>query len=72
MSITPQSSLPPVPPRLDLIPHRPQNPAGASSPGVTSKVSPRALLTLVHVWLCSSSSVVPEPLAGHVAHCDDL
>lgn len=39
MSMTPQSSLPPVPPRLDLLPHRPTNPAGASSPGVTTKVA---------------------------------
>uniref|UniRef100_A0AAX7TSU6 E3 ubiquitin-protein ligase CBL n=1 Tax=Astatotilapia calliptera TaxID=8154 RepID=A0AAX7TSU6_ASTCA len=37
MSGTPQSSLPPVPPRLDLLPHRPPNPPGASSPGVSSK-----------------------------------
>ncbi|KAJ7990462.1 hypothetical protein DPEC_G00300560 [Dallia pectoralis] len=39
MSVTPQSSLPPVPPRLDLLQHRPPNPPGASSPGATSKVS---------------------------------
>lgn len=39
MSMAPQSSLPPVPPRLDLLPHRPPNPPGASSPGLTSKVS---------------------------------
>lgn len=37
MSGTPQSSLPPVPPRLDLLPHRTPNPPGASSPGVSSK-----------------------------------
>uniref|UniRef100_A0A3Q4MHA3 E3 ubiquitin-protein ligase CBL n=1 Tax=Neolamprologus brichardi TaxID=32507 RepID=A0A3Q4MHA3_NEOBR len=37
MSGTPQSSLPPVPPRLDLLPQRPPNPPGASSPGVSSK-----------------------------------
>ncbi|CAF97501.1 unnamed protein product [Tetraodon nigroviridis] len=37
LSITPP--LPPVPPRLDLITHRPQNPPGASSPGVTSKAA---------------------------------
>ncbi|XP_069080943.1 E3 ubiquitin-protein ligase CBL isoform X3 [Pleurodeles waltl] len=30
-------SLPPVPPRLDLPPHRAPNPLGASSPGTTSK-----------------------------------
>lgn len=48
LSSTPQAELPPVPPRLDLIIHRPQNPPGASSPGVTSKVSRRALLTLTH------------------------
>nr|XP_057935826.1 E3 ubiquitin-protein ligase CBL [Doryrhamphus excisus] len=39
MSMAPQSSLPPVPPRLDLLPHRPPNPPGASSPGVTAKVA---------------------------------
>ncbi|XP_061637079.1 E3 ubiquitin-protein ligase CBL isoform X1 [Phyllopteryx taeniolatus] len=39
MSMTPQSSLPPVPPRLDLLPHRPPNPPGASSPGVTTKAA---------------------------------
>ncbi|KAK9520835.1 hypothetical protein VZT92_020695 [Zoarces viviparus] len=39
MSMAPQSSLPPVPPRLDLLPHRPPNPPGASSPGVTSKAA---------------------------------
>ncbi|XP_049582605.1 E3 ubiquitin-protein ligase CBL isoform X2 [Syngnathus scovelli] len=37
VSMTPQSSLPPVPPRLDLLPHRPPNPPGASSPGLTTK-----------------------------------
>lgn len=65
------SSLPPVPPRLDLFPHRPQNPPGASSPGVTSKVSHRAHLNLVPVWLWSSSSAAPESLTGLVADCDD-
>uniref|UniRef100_A0A667XHS1 E3 ubiquitin-protein ligase CBL n=1 Tax=Myripristis murdjan TaxID=586833 RepID=A0A667XHS1_9TELE len=39
LSLTPQSSLPPVPPRLDLLQHRPPNPPGASSPGVTSKAA---------------------------------
>ncbi|MCI4385768.1 hypothetical protein PGIGA_G00054570 [Pangasianodon gigas] len=39
LSMPPQTSLPPVPPRLDLIPHRPPNPPGASSPGATSKAS---------------------------------
>uniref|UniRef100_A0A3P9QF72 E3 ubiquitin-protein ligase CBL n=1 Tax=Poecilia reticulata TaxID=8081 RepID=A0A3P9QF72_POERE len=39
MSMPPQSSLPPVPPRLDLLPHRPPNPPGASSPGATSKAA---------------------------------
>ncbi|XP_017288860.1 E3 ubiquitin-protein ligase CBL isoform X2 [Kryptolebias marmoratus] len=39
MSMPPQSSLPPVPPRLDLLPHRPPNPPGASSPGLSSKAS---------------------------------
>uniref|UniRef100_A0A8C4EQA1 E3 ubiquitin-protein ligase CBL n=1 Tax=Dicentrarchus labrax TaxID=13489 RepID=A0A8C4EQA1_DICLA len=39
MSMAPQSSLPPVPPRLDLLPHRPPNPPGASSPGVTTKAA---------------------------------
>ncbi|XP_069546346.1 E3 ubiquitin-protein ligase CBL [Brachyistius frenatus] len=39
LSMPPQSSLPPVPPRLDLLPHRPPNPPGASSPGVTSKAA---------------------------------
>ncbi|XP_070684877.1 E3 ubiquitin-protein ligase CBL [Pempheris klunzingeri] len=38
MSMPPQS-LPPVPPRLDLLPHRPPNPPGASSPGVTTKAA---------------------------------
>ncbi|KAG9351462.1 hypothetical protein JZ751_022712 [Albula glossodonta] len=37
VSITPQASLPPVPPRLDLLQQRPPNPPGASSPGATSK-----------------------------------
>ncbi|XP_061829230.1 E3 ubiquitin-protein ligase CBL [Nerophis lumbriciformis] len=39
MSIAPHSSLPPVPPRLDLLTHRPPNLPGASSPGVTNKVA---------------------------------
>uniref|UniRef100_A0A8C5DUN1 E3 ubiquitin-protein ligase CBL n=1 Tax=Gouania willdenowi TaxID=441366 RepID=A0A8C5DUN1_GOUWI len=39
MSMAPQASLPPVPPRLDLLPHRPSNPPGASSPGVTTKAA---------------------------------
>ncbi|XP_033832400.1 E3 ubiquitin-protein ligase CBL [Periophthalmus magnuspinnatus] len=39
MSVAPQSSLPPVPPRLDLLPPRPSNSPGASSPGVTSKAA---------------------------------
>ncbi|KAI1893777.1 hypothetical protein AGOR_G00127160 [Albula goreensis] len=39
MSMAPQASLPPVPPRLDLLQHRPPNPPGASSPGATSKVA---------------------------------
>ncbi|KAI4904555.1 hypothetical protein NFI96_029620 [Prochilodus magdalenae] len=38
LSMPPQASLPPVPPRLDLLQHRPPNPPGASSPGATSKV----------------------------------
>ncbi|KAL7831770.1 hypothetical protein AOLI_G00293180 [Acnodon oligacanthus] len=37
LSMAPQASLPPVPPRLDLLQHRPPNPPGASSPGATSK-----------------------------------
>ncbi|NP_001007331.1 E3 ubiquitin-protein ligase CBL [Danio rerio] len=37
MSISPQPVVPPVPPRLDLLPLRPTNPPGASSPGATSK-----------------------------------
>ncbi|XP_017574128.1 E3 ubiquitin-protein ligase CBL isoform X2 [Pygocentrus nattereri] len=37
LSVAPQASLPPVPPRLDLLQHRPPNPPGASSPGATSK-----------------------------------
>ncbi|XP_056612618.1 E3 ubiquitin-protein ligase CBL isoform X1 [Triplophysa dalaica] len=37
MSVAPQSTVPPVPPRLDLHPLRPTNPPGASSPGATSK-----------------------------------
>ncbi|KAL7848725.1 hypothetical protein SRHO_G00203480 [Serrasalmus rhombeus] len=37
LSMPPQASLPPVPPRLDLLQHRPPNPPGASSPGATSK-----------------------------------
>lgn len=71
MSIPPQPSLPPVPPRLDLITHRPQNPPGASSPGVTSKVSRCALPAVVRVWLCHSSGEAPESLAGPVADCND-
>ncbi|XP_069038498.1 E3 ubiquitin-protein ligase CBL isoform X2 [Lepisosteus oculatus] len=39
MSMGPQASLPPVPPRLDLLQHRPANSPGASSPGATSKAS---------------------------------
>ncbi|XP_048839105.1 LOW QUALITY PROTEIN: E3 ubiquitin-protein ligase CBL-like [Brienomyrus brachyistius] len=37
ISMAPQASLPPVPPRLDLLGQRPSNQAGASSPGATSK-----------------------------------
>ncbi|XP_066534233.1 E3 ubiquitin-protein ligase CBL isoform X2 [Hoplias malabaricus] len=43
LSMAPQSSLPPVPPRLDLLQHRPPNPPGASSPGATSKDKPLPL-----------------------------
>ncbi|XP_064207010.1 E3 ubiquitin-protein ligase CBL-like isoform X1 [Anguilla rostrata] len=39
VSTTPQASLPPVPPRLDLLPPRPGTSSGASSPGSTSKAS---------------------------------
>ncbi|XP_059575931.1 E3 ubiquitin-protein ligase CBL-like [Alligator mississippiensis] len=42
-SMTPQASLPPVPPRLDLLQQRVSNPSGASSPGTTSKVVPSSL-----------------------------
>ncbi|XP_065137269.1 E3 ubiquitin-protein ligase CBL [Paramisgurnus dabryanus] len=38
LSVAPQSTVPPVPPRLDL-PQRPNNSPGASSPGATSKAS---------------------------------
>lgn len=37
-SVAPQATLPPVPPRLDLLQQRVSNPPGASSPGTTSKV----------------------------------
>lgn len=47
----PQTSLPPVPPRLDLIPHRPPNPPGASSPGATSKVNLKTLSCIARI-LC--------------------
>ncbi|KAL4647511.1 E3 ubiquitin-protein ligase CBL-like isoform X1 [Arapaima gigas] len=39
MSMAPQATLPPVPPRLDLLQHRSPNSSGASSPGATSKAS---------------------------------
>ncbi|XP_014350702.1 E3 ubiquitin-protein ligase CBL [Latimeria chalumnae] len=39
ISVAPPSSLPPVPPRLDLLQYRSSNPPGASSPGTTSKAS---------------------------------
>ncbi|KAJ8267054.1 hypothetical protein GJAV_G00137780 [Gymnothorax javanicus] len=39
MSTTPQASLPPVPPRLDLLQPRPSSTSGAGSPGTTSKAS---------------------------------
>ncbi|TRZ02059.1 hypothetical protein DNTS_031649 [Danionella cerebrum] len=39
LSILPQPVVPPVPPRLDLLPLRPTNPPGASSPGATSKAA---------------------------------
>ncbi|XP_053125160.1 E3 ubiquitin-protein ligase CBL isoform X2 [Hemicordylus capensis] len=42
-SMAPQASLPPVPPRLDLLQQRVQNPPGASSPGTTSKAIPGSL-----------------------------
>ncbi|KAM8927441.1 E3 ubiquitin-protein ligase CBL isoform 2-T2 [Pelodytes ibericus] len=38
LSISPQASLPPVPPRLDLLPQRPPNSSGACSPATSSKV----------------------------------
>ncbi|KAM4651275.1 E3 ubiquitin-protein ligase CBL [Discoglossus pictus] len=37
LSMGPQASLPPVPPRLDLLQQRPSNSTGACSPAVTSK-----------------------------------
>ncbi|XP_044295404.1 E3 ubiquitin-protein ligase CBL isoform X4 [Varanus komodoensis] len=42
-SMAPQASLPPVPPRLDLLQQRVSNPPGASSPGTTSKATPSSL-----------------------------
>ncbi|XP_060642936.2 E3 ubiquitin-protein ligase CBL [Anolis sagrei] len=42
-SVAPQASLPPVPPRLDLLQQRVSNPPGASSPGTTSKAAPGSL-----------------------------
>uniref|UniRef100_A0A8V5H8Q5 E3 ubiquitin-protein ligase CBL n=1 Tax=Melopsittacus undulatus TaxID=13146 RepID=A0A8V5H8Q5_MELUD len=42
-SVAPQATLPPVPPRLDLLQQRVSNPPGASSPGTTSKAAPGAL-----------------------------
>uniref|UniRef100_A0A8C5F7E9 E3 ubiquitin-protein ligase CBL n=1 Tax=Gadus morhua TaxID=8049 RepID=A0A8C5F7E9_GADMO len=39
MSLTPQASLPPVPPRLDLLQHRPASASGASSPVVSTKAA---------------------------------
>ncbi|MBN3300453.1 CBL ligase, partial [Amia calva] len=54
LSMGPQASLPPVPPRLDLLGHRPSNPPGASSPGATSKVGP------AHLVACSFFIPVTE------------
>ncbi|KAK2532786.1 Cbl [Columba guinea] len=42
-SVAPQATLPPVPPRLDLLQQRVSNPPGASSPGTTSKAAPGTL-----------------------------
>uniref|UniRef100_A0A8C0GTY3 E3 ubiquitin-protein ligase CBL n=1 Tax=Chelonoidis abingdonii TaxID=106734 RepID=A0A8C0GTY3_CHEAB len=42
-SVAPQASLPPVPPRLDLLQQRVSIPSGASSPGTTSKAAPGPL-----------------------------
>ncbi|XP_015260971.1 PREDICTED: E3 ubiquitin-protein ligase CBL [Gekko japonicus] len=42
-SMAPQATLPPVPPRLDLLQQRVSNPPGASSPGTTSKAMPGSL-----------------------------
>ncbi|XP_043848402.1 E3 ubiquitin-protein ligase CBL [Dromiciops gliroides] len=42
-SMAPQASLPPVPPRLDLLQQRTSIPSGASSPGTASKVAPGSL-----------------------------
>ncbi|XP_067421242.1 E3 ubiquitin-protein ligase CBL isoform X2 [Emydura macquarii macquarii] len=42
-SVTPQASLPPVPPRLDLLQQRMAIPPGASSSGTTSKAAPGPL-----------------------------
>ncbi|MBN3293341.1 CBL ligase, partial [Polypterus senegalus] len=39
VSMSPLDSLPPVPPRLDLLQQRPSSSTGSSSPGATSKVS---------------------------------
>ncbi|XP_066495482.1 E3 ubiquitin-protein ligase CBL [Tiliqua scincoides] len=38
-AMAPQASLPPVPPRLDLLQQRMSNPPGASSPGTSSKAA---------------------------------
>ncbi|XP_063293182.1 E3 ubiquitin-protein ligase CBL [Pelobates fuscus] len=38
LSLAPQASLPPVPPRLDLLPPRPASSTGACSPSTSSKV----------------------------------
>ncbi|XP_062364569.1 E3 ubiquitin-protein ligase CBL isoform X3 [Cinclus cinclus] len=58
-SVAPQATLPPVPPRLDLLQQRVANPPGASSPGTTSKSSssgPAATSECEHPKIKPSSS----------------
>ncbi|CAB1348534.1 unnamed protein product [Coregonus sp. 'balchen'] len=64
------SSLPPVPPRLDLLHHRPTNPPGASSPGANiqgklsahSQSNSNRQMGMSQVEMCASSHHKDKPL----------
>uniref|UniRef100_A0A8D0E8X6 E3 ubiquitin-protein ligase CBL n=1 Tax=Salvator merianae TaxID=96440 RepID=A0A8D0E8X6_SALMN len=68
-SVAPQASLPPVPPRLDLLQQRVSNPPGASSPGTTSKAGPGSLHKDKPLPVPPTHRDLPPPPPPDRPHC---